>query len=78
MSERVGDHHVNNLGGVRWELYRCAVDRAHLEQAVTLFGQAVRATPAGSPDLPMRLANLAASLRDSFLETGIRRSWSVP
>jgi hypothetical protein len=39
---------VNNLDGESgWELYRCAVDRAHLEQAVTLFGQAVRAIPVG-------------------------------
>jgi hypothetical protein len=37
---------------------------------VALFDQAVRVTSADSPDLPMRMANLAASLRDSFLETG--------
>jgi len=62
MSESVGGHHVNNLDGESgWELYRCAVDRAHLEQAVTLFGQADRRdgcpgglaqAPAGTPGEP--------------------------
>ena len=49
-----------------------------LQNAITLFREAVAAAPADHPDRPGILSSLGAALRTRFGRTGSRRTWNRP
>jgi tetratricopeptide (TPR) repeat protein len=59
---------VNNLGVALWS--RSAHRPADLPEALAAFEQAVALTPAGSPDAPTYLDNLANALSDRYEQAG--------
>ena len=62
---------LNNLGtGLRARYARTGV-LADLEQAISVYQQAVQRTPPDSPDLPGFLDNLGIGLSDRYVRTGV-------
>lgn len=61
---------ANDRAAVLYQNYRLNGDIQLLQSAVTLFREAVDATPAGHPSRPAMLSNLGAALRARFERAG--------
>jgi hypothetical protein len=61
---------LSNLGNVLRLRYIRVGEMANLDEAITLYRQAVMGTPEDHPDLAMYLSNLAEALRIRFARTG--------
>ena len=61
--------YLDNLGGAYWELH-AAVGDAVLDRAGEVFADAVRLTSPDSPDLPLRLSNLATATHGRYRAGG--------
>lgn len=60
----------NGAGGTRLRRYWRRGMPADLESTISLFNQALQATPPDSPDRPSRLNNLATALSDRYAREG--------
>ncbi len=61
---------LSNLGNALQARFERTGQLADLDEAITLFRDAVAATPVGHPERPGRLSNLGAALRTRFGRTG--------